>query len=66
VRVAAVSLDCADPRALAEFYVRLLEGQVLWEAPSSVGIAVSGIVLACSTASLDPLPRVHGGGRSFD
>jgi hypothetical protein len=41
-----VSLDCADPAALAEFYLSLLGGEVLWSSPSSVGVRVPGVVLA--------------------
>jgi Glyoxalase-like domain len=45
LRVAAVSLDCADPALLADFYVRLLGGQVLWRKETSVGIRVGSTVL---------------------
>lgn len=40
-----VSLDCADPAELAEFYVRLLGGRVLWSRPNSVGVKVPGLLL---------------------
>ena len=45
VRVVGVSLDCADPGALADFYVRLLGGRVLWRHGSSVGVRVPGLLL---------------------
>lgn len=45
LRVAAVSLDCADPSKLAEFYRQLLDGKVLWASDDSVGISVPGAVL---------------------
>jgi catechol 2,3-dioxygenase-like lactoylglutathione lyase family enzyme len=45
LRIAAVSLDCADPARLADFYVRLLGGQVLWRKDNSVGVRVGSIVL---------------------
>ena len=41
----AVSLDCADPATLAEFYLRLLGGQVLWRSAKSTGIRAPGTVL---------------------
>ena len=44
-RFAGVSLDCADPAALADFYLGLLGGQVLWRAAGSVGLRVPGVVL---------------------
>ncbi len=40
-----VSLDCADPVELAEFYLQLLGGRVLWHKESSVGVKVPGVVL---------------------
>jgi catechol-2,3-dioxygenase len=44
-RVAAVSLDCADPGVLAVFYLALLGGQELWRSGGSAGIQVPGLVL---------------------
>jgi catechol 2,3-dioxygenase-like lactoylglutathione lyase family enzyme len=45
VRFVGVSLDCADPAELAEFYRRLLGGRLLWSRPSSVGVQVPGLLL---------------------
>ncbi len=45
-RFVAVSLDCADPAELAEFYRLLLGGEVLWSSEDSVGVRVPGVVLA--------------------
>jgi hypothetical protein len=45
-RFVGVSLDCAEPAALAEFYLELLGGQVLWRSADSVGVCVPGVVLA--------------------
>ncbi|HZB51051.1 MAG TPA: VOC family protein, partial [Mycobacteriales bacterium] len=45
LRVAGVSLDCADPGELADFYLRLLGGRVLWRRESSVGVRVAGLLL---------------------
>ena len=45
LRFVGVSLDCADPAELAQFYLQLLGGQLLWSRPSSVGVQVPGLVL---------------------
>ena len=42
LRMAAVSLDCADPAGLARFYQALLGGEILWSSPGSSGIRVPG------------------------
>ena len=43
--IAGVSLDCADPGALAGFYARLLGGEVLWQSAASAGVRVPGSTL---------------------
>ena len=45
VRFVGVSLDCADPAELAEFYLQLLGGRLLWSRPTSVGVQVPGLLL---------------------
>jgi hypothetical protein len=45
LRVAAVSLDCADPSELAGFYQRLLGGEILWAHADSVGVRAAQVVL---------------------
>lgn len=45
VRFVGVSLDCADPVQLAEFYLQLLGGRILWRKDSSVGVQVPGVLL---------------------
>jgi len=45
LRFVGVSLDCPDPAELAEFYVQLLGGWVLWSRPTSVGVQVPGLLL---------------------
>jgi uncharacterized glyoxalase superfamily protein PhnB len=40
-----VSLDCGDPAVLAEFYRRLLDGELLWSKPDSAGIRAGGLTL---------------------
>ena len=45
IRFVGVSLDCADPSELAEFYLQLLGGRLLWSRPSSVGVQTPGLLL---------------------
>ena len=45
LRFVGVSLDCADPVELAEFYLRLLGGRLLWSRPTSAGVQVPGLLL---------------------
>ena len=45
VRFVGVSLDCADPAELAEFYLQMLGGRLLWSRPTSVGVHVPGVLL---------------------
>ena len=40
-----VSLDCADPGALAAFYLELLGGELLWEKADSAGVRLPGLTL---------------------
>jgi len=40
-----VSLDCADPAALAAFYLDLLGGELLWQNADSAGVRVPGVTL---------------------
>ena len=45
VRFAGVSLDCADPTELADFYLQLLGGRLLWTRPTSAGVQAPGVLL---------------------
>ncbi len=45
MRFVGVSLDCSDPAELADFYLQLLGGRVLWSRPPSVGVQVPGLLL---------------------
>lgn len=45
LRFVGVSLDCADPAALADFYLQLLGGRLLWSRPNSAGVQVPGVLL---------------------
>jgi hypothetical protein len=47
LRFVGISLDCADPHALADFYLALLGGHLLWRTLRSAGIKVPGVTLAC-------------------
>lgn len=37
-RIAGVSIDCDDHRAVAAFYARLLDGRVAWVTDSAAGV----------------------------
>lgn len=45
LRFVGVSLDCADPLELAEFYLGLLGGRLLWSRSTSVGVQTPGLLL---------------------
>jgi hypothetical protein len=45
LRVVAVSLDCADHQALASFYVRLLDGELLWSHERASAVRCGALVL---------------------
>ena len=59
-RLVAVSLDCADPQLLADFYLALLGGRRLWASESSVGVEVPGMVLVPQRVD-DDVPPVWPG-----
>lgn len=46
LRFVGVSLDCADPGKLADFYLRLLGGRLLWSHPNSAGVQAPGVLLS--------------------
>jgi len=50
-RVAGVSLDCADHRELADFYARLLDGQVDWVTDKAAGVSVGSNKLVAQRVS---------------
>ena len=56
VRFAAISLDCADPGELADFYAGLLGGDVLWRKESSAGVRVPGATLVAQRIADYKLP----------
>jgi hypothetical protein len=45
VRFSGVSLDCADPGLLADFYLTLLGGDRRWQSAGSAGVQVPGVLL---------------------
>lgn len=51
LRIAGLSLDCADPRELGTFYQRLLGGEILWANDDSVGIRAAAVVLVAQRVS---------------
>ena len=40
LRFVGVSLDCADPNVLADFYLQLLGGEIAWRSQQSAGVRV--------------------------
>ena len=45
VRFVGVSMDCADPAELADFYLQLLGGRLLWTRPTSAAVQTPGVLL---------------------
>jgi hypothetical protein len=45
LRFVGISLDCADPDVLADFYLHLLGGEIAWRSDGSVGVRVPGVLL---------------------
>lgn len=45
LRFVGVSLDCADPDVLADFYLELLGGEIAWRTEHSAGVRVPGLLL---------------------
>ncbi|MUM15977.1 VOC family protein [Mycobacterium sp. CBMA271] len=44
-RLGAVSIDCADPAALARFYQQVLDLEILFESPDMAALKGAGILL---------------------
>ncbi|WP_426978630.1 VOC family protein [Pseudarthrobacter sp. O4] len=44
-RLAAVSVDCADPAVLSDFYRRLLDAEVFFESDDFVALKGAGVML---------------------
>lgn len=51
MRIAGLSLDCADPSELGTFYQQLLGGEILWANDDSVGIRAAAVVLIAQRVS---------------
>ena len=45
VRFVGLSLDCANPAKLADFYLHLLGGRLLWNRPTSAAVQTPGLLL---------------------
>lgn len=59
-RLAGISLDCADPEALADFYLGLLGGRRLWSGRASVGIETEAAVLVMQRVEPYTVPTWPG------
>ena len=62
-RMRSVVLDCPDPRALADFYVALVGGEVTYADDGWVKVAVDGWQLAFQRADDHQPPTWPGGDR---
>jgi len=49
IRFGSVSLDCADPHALADFWAALLEGEIVFRGDSFVAVQLGTIWLSAIT-----------------
>lgn len=43
--ITGISLDCADPQELADFYLRLLGGTLLWSDDGAAAVRAGSVVL---------------------
>ncbi len=59
-RLVGISLDCADPQRLADFYLGLLGGSMLWAKDFRVAIEVPGAVLVAQQVDGYVPPRWPG------
>ena len=60
VRFVGLSLDCPDPGQLADFYLRLLGGMLLWRSAESAGVKAPGVVLAMQRVPNHQPPKWPG------
>jgi hypothetical protein len=60
LRIASVSLDCAEPRILGDFYRQLLGGETLWDTVGSVGISACGVTLIAQRVDFYAPPEWPG------
>ena len=60
MRCVGVSLDCGDPSALAEFYLALLGGELLWTSSGSAGVRAPGVTLVCQRVEDHRRPQWPG------
>jgi hypothetical protein len=49
IRLGSVSLDCADPRSLADFWSTLLGGEIAYQSDDFVAVQLDGIWLTTIT-----------------
>ncbi len=46
IKLASVSLDCGDPRALADFWSALLGGDIMWSSDDFVAVKIPSMWIA--------------------
>jgi catechol 2,3-dioxygenase-like lactoylglutathione lyase family enzyme len=49
IRLGSVSLDCADPRSLADFWSTLLGGEIAYQSDNVVAVQLDGMWLTAIT-----------------
>ena len=49
IRLGSVSLDCADPRSLADFWSTLLGGEIAYQSDNVVAVQLDGLWLTAIT-----------------
>jgi catechol 2,3-dioxygenase-like lactoylglutathione lyase family enzyme len=49
IRLGSVSLDCADPRSLADFWSTLLGGEIAYQSDNFVAVQLNGMWLTAIT-----------------
>ena len=60
LRIAGLSLDCADPSIVMKFYTELLGGEVLWQNSDSAGARVTGTILVAQRVNPYVRPKWPG------
>ena len=55
LKIAALSIDCADPDELARFYATLLDGEVMWSTGTAAAVrAEEWVLVAQRVESYEP------------
>ncbi|WP_457160350.1 VOC family protein [Mycobacteroides abscessus] len=61
-RLGAISIDCADPAALAQFYRQVLDLEVLFESEQFVALKVAAVLLTFQRVADHQPPQWPEGG----